>query len=520
MSTTPDSDLNLDLHFLPAWAKQSPETNRYAKFEGEAERPGRYRDERGRRPDGEHRRGPRNRPSGPDRGPRNRPPSPPRGDRRPDRGYEPGRPREMAPAAPPLPDLDVALIPEDKGVESLARQIKLTGRAYPLFEIAHLILSKPERYHAIISVVKKPDGQPAQPLFLCNLDDSLWLSEEEAISHVLRRHFETFYQAERTPTDPPKGTYTFVAQCGMSGVILGPPNYHDYQNQLRKIHAERFGRMPFEAFKSRVKIVKDEAVVKKWVEDQSWRTEYICLNVPEPLKLGTRVEVEAHFRAHHAANLIRPVASHSLSATAGQALPQPALRQLLRMVWDDQMRFPLKMATILSQQFATHGLQFFKVNKTVTYVSVARPRFLDLTATPVSDAIKRIIDFINATPGCTHQKLLAALAPTPPPPAREGAAAPTTPPPAAEPSAEQQAISADLHWLIHEGHVLEFANGVMETAKRPLPKLVKAAPSQPSTKAATGTATVKTTVDDTPPVGSTADSGYLPVFLAPLHVLP
>ena len=82
----------------------------------------------------------------------------------------------------------------------------------------------------------------------------------------------------------------------MSGVILGPPNYHDYQNQLRKLHAERFSRMPFEMFKSRVKIVKDEEVVKKWVEDQSFKTEYVCLNVPEPMRLTSREEVEKHFR--------------------------------------------------------------------------------------------------------------------------------------------------------------------------------------------------------------------------------
>ncbi|MEI9865273.1 MAG: hypothetical protein WDN00_12125 [Limisphaerales bacterium] len=59
----------------------------------------------------------------------------------------------------------------------------------------------------------------------------------------------------------------------MSGAILGPPNYHDYQNQLRKLHTEKFSRMPFDMFKSRVKIVKDEAVVKKWIEDQSFKTQ-------------------------------------------------------------------------------------------------------------------------------------------------------------------------------------------------------------------------------------------------------
>ena len=37
----------------------------------------------------------------------------------------------------------------------------------------------------------------------------------------------------------------------MSGEILGPPNYHGYQEALRRVHTERFAPMPFEAFKAR-----------------------------------------------------------------------------------------------------------------------------------------------------------------------------------------------------------------------------------------------------------------------------
>ena len=168
----------------------------------------------------------------------------------------------------------------------MARQIRMTGRAYPLFDIAQLILDKPERQQVRWEVIKDAAGKAAQPLYLCALDDSLWLSEEEAVTHLLGRNFDMFYKAEKTATEPPRGTYTFVAQCGMSGTILGPPNYHDYQNKLRKLHSERFARMPFEAFKARVKIVKDEAVVKKWIEDQSTKTEYTCLNVPEAAQAG------------------------------------------------------------------------------------------------------------------------------------------------------------------------------------------------------------------------------------------
>ena len=354
----------------------------------------------------------------------------------------------------------------------------MTGRAYPLFEIAQMILQKHERYAVTLTSKKKPDGTVAQPLFVCALDDTVWLSEEEAVRWLLDKHFETFYQADKTKIDPPKGVYTFVAQCGMSGAVLGPPNYHDYQVRLRKLHAERFSRMPFDLFKSRVKIVKDEETVKKWVEEQSWKTEYVCLNLPEPLRLGSREEVEKHFRETHLPNIVKQVDTTRMSGTASRGIRSPELARLVRLGWDDQRRFPLQIATVLSQQFATRGLQFFKVGKTITHVAVARPHFLDMEATPVSEGVRKIVDYINAHPKINRRDLLAALAPTPTP--AETSAAPTEPP---EPTPEQTTVIGDLHWLVHQGHVIEFANGSLETAKKPVPKPPKPEKAAPAPEA-------------------------------------
>jgi len=503
MSSLPDNEFDLDKLFLPAWA-QEPSASKYAKYEGEEERPDRRgdRDRRGPRPfrrEGpfEGRRGDR-RPHGERRGPPRpeggvpRPeggaPRPEGGAPRPEGGQRPesrwrdrpeGRrfePRERREPLP-LPEIELSLRPEDKGVESLARQIKMTGRAYPLFDIAQMILAKPERHTIVFSVKKNAEGKPVQPLFLCALDDTLWLSEDEVVAHVLKKHFATFYQTERTATEPPKGKYTFVAQCGISGVVLGPPNHHDYQNALRKLHAERFSRMPFEVYKSRVKIVRDEEVVKKWVDDQSWKTEYVCLNLPEAVRLEGMEAVEKHFRETHKDNIIKPVESHTLSGAAARALRSPDLVRLVRSVWEDQRRFPLQIATVLSQQFAGHGLQFFKVNRTLTHVCVARPHYLDLAATPVSEGVKRIVEYIDAHPKSNRRKLVETLAPSPVPspvPATGEAIAaeaqPAPQPEAAQPTPEQTAVIADLHWLVHQGHVIEFANGTLETAKKPLPK--------------------------------------------------
>ena len=471
MSGFSEADIDLEKLFLPAWAQEKPEKNRYEKFTGEeGERP---RREKGRGGFSERRGEGGPRPPG-KRGPK-------KDFRHSERRPERREPEHYEPPAP-LPDIAVTFLADERGIEQIARQIKVSGRAYPLFQIAHLVLQKPERYSVLLAVKKKSDGAIAQALYVCALDDSPWLSEDEAVAHVLKNHFATFYQMERTPTDPPKGTYTFVAQCGMSGIILGPPNYHDYQNQLRKLHAERFSRMPFDVFKSRVKIVKDEAVVKKWIEEQSFKTEYVCLNVPEPLKLGSMEEVEKHFRATHKEAIIKPAEKLVTDGVKSRNLRSRDLQRLVRVEWEQQKHFPLQLATALSKQFSSHGLQFFKVNKTVVHVSVARPQFLDLEATPVSENIKRIVEFINVNPRCTRRKLIEAIAPSPavsaPAPAVEGEAA-AKPAPPAEPTPEQTALIADLHWLIHQGHVLEFADGRMETAKKPLPR-----PPKPEAKPA------------------------------------
>jgi hypothetical protein len=442
----------------------------------------------------------------------------------------------------------VTIIPEEAGVESLAHQIKLTGRAYPLFDIAALILQRRERYHIEVTTKRDPEGKVAQPLYLCSLDNSVWFTEEEVAAHVLSKHLDTPYQTEKVPTDPPKGTYTLVAQCPTSGVILGPPNLHDYNQKLRKLHAERFSRMPFEAYKARIKMVTDEAVVKQWVEEQSFKNEYTALNVPEPVKFDNREEVEKHFRETHLPGLARSVHKHTFPGAGDWPALPGALKLLINRTIEEQRRFPLKVAMVLSQQFARHGLQFFKVKKTITHVCVARPHFLDLENTVVSDGVRSIVEYIRAHEGCTRRELLEVLAPTPPateestppaapqtpeakpsskdgateatgetppqestpaetpaaaepatdasaePPAttteaeigtaeaapapeakpagqKEPQTAPTTQAPAApQPTAEQAAVIADLHWLIHQGHVIEFTSGRMELAKRPQPK--------------------------------------------------
>jgi len=488
-NTDPLKELDLDLEFLPAWAQKPNDAKPFANYAGDerprsrgrgdwgGRSPQRRDDHRGRDFKGRDSKGggqDRKRDGDRDRGPGGnreggqRPKFQKRDGKRP--FDKKGGFRRNDPPPRPRLELDVAIQPEKNGVESLARQIKHTGRSYPLFDIARLILAKPERYLVVLKTRKKQDGSIAQPLFFCQMDETVWLSEEQAVDHVLSRHFDTFYKTEKIETDPPKGTYTFVAQCGMSDQILGPPNYHGYQDKLRAMHADRFPRLPFDVFKSRVKIVHDEEIVKQWLDDQSWKIEYIAINLPEETKLESRETVREHFYQHHLANMITSVDDVTLKGSVFNKKTPPRMQNLARYELDDQRRFPLKIVNVLSQEFSSHGLQFFKRKKSVTHVSVSRPHYLNLEQTPVSDSIRNIVTFVIDNRDCTRRMILDKFAPEPEKPeVAEAPAEGDEPKPAPPLSPERTAILSDLHWLVHQGHVIEYANGQMEIAPKPQP---------------------------------------------------
>ena len=96
------------------------------------------------------------------------------------------------------------------------------------------------------------------------------------------------------------------------------------------------------------------------------------------------------------------------------------MQNLVRRAFDEQRRFPIKVVNMLSQEFSSHGLQFFKRKKSVTHVSVSRPHHLDLENTPVSESIRDIVSFIIDTENCTRRNVLEKFAPEPEAPEASG----------------------------------------------------------------------------------------------------
>ena len=184
--------------------------------------------------------------------------------------FQDDRRHEVA-AKPLLEGWKIDLIPQPSAVEGITKQIRSRAKAYPIFELARLIVNLSDRYS--VKLTAESEGSPE--LFRARTDGSLWTSRKAAIAHLLSKHLDKFYRRSSITTEAPKGSYSVVAQCGMSGVLLGPPNHHEYQSRLLALHASRFKNLPFEVYKTRIKMVRDEALMEQWKSEQSTRTVFI-----------------------------------------------------------------------------------------------------------------------------------------------------------------------------------------------------------------------------------------------------
>jgi hypothetical protein len=227
-----------------------------------------------------------------------------------------------------------------------------------------------------------------------------------------------FYRTEQVELEEPKGNFTSVAVCGMSGEFLGPPSHHSYQTTLHKIHRERFAHLSFEDYKRRVRTDNSPEAVQKWKDSQKHGVYWVDLVTPppeggEPERLKSRAEMEAHFRKKFADGLLKEVTEARVAGNIARKHLSPALYHALRQAVDDARKHLLQTAQLLCTGFERLGLKLFKRRGGKLWVSRNRPRALD-GGVVLSTRIAKIVDVIKSKAGITFKELIETVAPSPP----------------------------------------------------------------------------------------------------------
>ncbi len=377
----------------------------------------------------------------------------------------------------------------------MVKTIRTSFRTFELFEIARAVVGKSDRCIALLQrlpadqAAPPADGAaPAKPAPLAvSVPDGLpFETEEAAIAHVLSAHLGTFFETSEVEIEPPKGNFQVINKCGVTGELLGPPNYHRYLQIVQQHHAARV-RLPFEVYRSRIETVRDPEVVNQWLAKMKKVTRYTW----KPLAEGdatpafdTLEEARQHLLAQARDKVVRTVDNWRFAGKNLEALPPGEIRRAFEGALERQRRFPLDTANALRGRLRREGLSIFKKgSKGITYVCAVRRKF----RTPdqvFAENLGTLITFIETHPMIRRAELpekFLGLKPAPAPaasaPETAALAAPTEGAPETAPAAEAPAptppppslsaedrerlgkMHGDLRWLVSEGYVMEFMDG-------------------------------------------------------------
>jgi hypothetical protein len=439
-----------------------------------------------------------------------------RDDRRDDRRAPSGPPPAPVTPAP----VRIEFLPDDRCLDSIIKQIRTRHMAYPLFGLARMFLQEPARHWLQISL--EPAAKEAGAALFQLGEDGPVAIDRQALEKIgFDAQKDQLYVEQTVQKDPPKGNFTNVARCRLSGTLLGPTNYHSYQTALRALYESRFSRrMGFEEFRRNIEVVNDPALVEKWKEETRTVVTISTREGDPPTVLNSPADARAHFRQHYFEGLLRTGDSFRLPGSVARNLPEAAMMMAIRQAHEPELRYPAHFVQLLRQALQNDGLHIFKHRKRFVYVSSARPTpFAGGGA--VSENVAAILDIIGKNPMISRKELAerllagksgdgesqstapaavavieevsAPLAEAVPAPEASVAEAPAPEAAAAEgPTADasalateatvpvlpggdvqakaKAALAADLRFLVQAGHIIEFHNGAFDLPLPPKPK--------------------------------------------------
>ena len=390
------------------------------------------------------------------------------------------RPEDRGPYISPY--FTVTFYPEDASFAALAKTIRHSCRTFELFDIAKTVIGKPERFVVVVAR-KTPEtdqtGAPAAasaklaPLSLSVPDSLPFETDEAAIAHVLEKHLGLFFDVAEVEVDPPKGNFQVINKCGVTGELLGPPNYHRYNQILQQHHTSRIKGLSFEAYRSRVESVRDPEAVTQWQEKMKKVTRYTWKlgtapagegETPAPILFDSFEDARLHLLSNAREKLVRPVDGARFHGVIIATLPPGEIRHAIEGALERQRRFPLDTANALRGRLRRESFTIFKKgSKGISYVCAVKRKFR-VPGQTFAESIGNLISFVETNPMVRAADLPTRLLGIhlPPPPATppvEGAAPEPVPTLTVEEQAKLSRMQGDLRWLITEGYVTEFLDG-------------------------------------------------------------
>lgn len=403
-----------------------------------------------------------------------------RGERSDSRRDGPPRQEEVLPAR----GVRVILIPDADALHLIGKEIHQVARVYPLYDVAKILLAERARCRALFEV-----EEPEITLFSGKTEPSIFLSREEAIRHLWNSELRNqFIEEETIEVDPPTGNFQLVARCGLSGEWLGPPNFHAYQVNLRRLHRERFPNMPFAAYSSKVRTERGEEAVNAWLDSMKKKTRWRIKGDGDDAWIDDRAEAERVLANRCFDQAFAATRRVEVNAAVAPKNLSPSLLVSLTQAGNHARNHPAVLIPAVCKAVEAEHLPVFK-RQGKLFTGPARPQPLPLGVT-LAERPGIMVEWIRANKPAKLEGLWKAVLP-------EGGTAPPA------------EFAADLFWLLLQGHVLLFTDDtlVVQEFREPAAAASQDADAKPAKKKKKKKNKQGSPVAETSAATAVADSG-------------
>ena len=277
---------------------------------------------------------------------------------------------ERSPRAADVPrplDVDVKILPETKALGTVIRKLQLDSHAYKLKDLAYFFLDNPSSVLVKISAKRHLDERGAVQaaelgFYQCKACGFASTKDADVIRHIVQAHLGDYYESKEVDCEPPKGNFNCVAKCGLSGVLLGPPNIHEFNATVREMLRTRYPDMSEDDYRARIVMVRDQEAIEEWRKGATKKIVFTAKGAGEGAATLTREQAEAEFkRTYLAAMLDKP---KNLMITADVAMKSPVrpLQWAVRDALEAERRSPYNMCFALRGAFHHRKMHFFRAN--------------------------------------------------------------------------------------------------------------------------------------------------------------
>lgn len=413
------------------------------------------------------------------------------------------------------PVLDVQFYPEDNPFQALIKAMSQSLKTYELFNIAKLLIENPKLFVAVIQPFSK-EGEASKLMYRSLPEHVPFFSEDDAIAYSLTHHLDHFFEVEEKEGEAPSGTFSFVHKCKKTGELIGPTNFHLYNQLLQEHHANHFPDKPLDYVQSLLETVKEEEAIAQWIEKMKIKRTYKLKlskeSVPTPEPFESLEYAKRFLLANFKDEVVRSGKSVRISARTFEALPEGDIKKSILAELEYQKKFPLRVANNLRGRLRRENFHLYKKGaEGVSYLCWVKRKFRT-ESDEFAPEIEKLLLFIESSEKLFvkelpekylgfDQETIARLEKLSRP------AKPEDTEPAPEKSPEDQALlktfaemMRNLRWLLSEGYITEYENGEL-FARSPLPpqKTESAEPSSteetpaPESKASSTTEAAATT---------------------------